>query len=235
MGSISRYNQKVIASTHRLISRIILWGFNLLYHRFAWMYNFAAWLVSAGRWDDWIRATSGMILEGPLLDVGCGQGVLLEQAIINGIVSVGLDESPQMLRRSQKRLPPGKGNLVRGFGQFLPFASGSFRTIAVTFPAPYLFEPSTLQELRRVMAPTGNLIILFTSVVTGSSLHERLIRLSGSLFGFGDLPAAAIQRVLQNLQRAGFNASISIKDVEQSRLYFILARLDREKIKTVRQ
>jgi len=225
----SRYNQKVIATIHSLILRIILRGFNLLYHQFTWMYNFAAWLVSAGRWDDWIRASGGMKLESPLLDVGCGQGVLLEKSSLNGIISVGLDESPQMLRRSQKRLPPGKDNLVRGLGQFLPFASGSFRSITATFPAPYLFERSTMNEIRRVMSPQGRLIILLTAVVTGSSLHERLIRLSGSLFGFEDLPAAAIQRVLLLLQQAGFNAHISIKDVEQSRLYFIFARLDREK------
>ncbi|MEI8132599.1 MAG: class I SAM-dependent methyltransferase [Leptolinea sp.] len=214
------------ATIPRLIFRIITWGFNLLYHQFAWMYNFAAWLVSAGQWDNWVRAAGRLALDGPLLDIGCGQGALLKQAIINGIVAVGLDESPQMLHRSQKQLLPGSLNLICGQGQALPFAPGIFRSITATFPASYLFEQSTLLEIRRILAPHGRLIILLTAIGSGNSLHERSIRLAGGLFGFSHLPEAAFQRVLEPLRRAGFNADVSIKDVELSRLYFILAQVD---------
>jgi ubiquinone/menaquinone biosynthesis C-methylase UbiE len=191
------------------------------------MYNFAAWLVSAGRWDNWIRVTSDFLLEGPILDVGCGQGVLLEYAESKKITAYGLDESPQMLRRSQKRFPPGSGNLVRGLGQCMPFVSGSFNSITATFPAPYLFEQTTLMEMNRLLAPRGRLIILITAVVTGRSLHDLLIRLFGGLFGFGALSEKTRQRLLNPLQQAGFTAEIGTKFIDDCLLYFIVAHVNR--------
>jgi ubiquinone/menaquinone biosynthesis C-methylase UbiE len=218
------YNQKMLDSVRRLILRIILWGFNLLYHQFAWMYDFAAWLVSAGRWDDWIRSTIDLIAEGPLLDIGCGQGVLLEQANLANITAFGLDESPQMLHRSQKRQPSGNASLIRGLGQAIPFATASFTTITATFPAPYLFEPTTLKEINRVLAPDGSLIILLTAMVTGNSLRERLIRLSGNFFGFGQPPESTLQRLFKPLQQAGFDGTIRVIETNNSRLYFLLGQ-----------
>ena len=205
---------------------VITWGFKLLYHQFAWMYNFAAWLVSAGRWNDWVRETGRFATKSPLLDIGCGQGVLLEQAARNTITAYGLDESPQMLRRSQKRLPPTAGYLIRGVGQAMPFAGGSFQTITATFPAPYLFELTTLNEIRRVLASDGRVIILLAAVVTGSSLHEYVLRSFGKFFGFAPLSETILQRFLHPLHQAGFDSVLNIKETNHSKLFFILARLD---------
>jgi ubiquinone/menaquinone biosynthesis C-methylase UbiE len=214
----------VITTIKRIILRLILWGYSLLYHQFAWMYDFAAWLVSARRWDNWIRSTGDFVSEGPLLDLGCGKGVLLEHAGRNHIVAFGLDESPQMLRYSQKRLSPDSGTLVRGLGQSMPFASRSFRTLTATFPAPYLFEQSTLMEISRVLTPRGQLIILITAVVSGHSLHDLFIRLVGGLFGFGVPTEKIRQRLLEPLQLAGFKAEIRTKFIDNCLLFFILAQ-----------
>lgn len=204
--------------------RLILWGYNLLYHQFSWMYNFAAWLVSAGRWDNWIRSTAEFQLEEPILDIGCGQGVLLDYAEHNKIMAFGLDESPQMLRRSQKRLPAGSGKLIRGLGQSMPFASGSFKTITATFPAPYLFEQSTLREINRMLTPQGRLFILVTAVVSGRSLHDLLIRFLGGVFGFGVPSEKTRQRLLEPLHQAGLKAEIRTKYFDNCLLHYILAQ-----------
>jgi SAM-dependent methyltransferase len=219
------YNQFVKHIIQRITFIVIKWGFNLLYHQFAWMYDFAAWLVSAGRWDDWIHSTGGMAVEGPLLDIGCGQGVLLEQAEHRGIQGVGLDESPQMLRRSRKRLYGGStASLVRGLGQSIPFVTGSFLTVTATFPAPYLFEFATLNEIRRVIKPEGSFIILITAVVTGSSLHDRMIRLVGVFFGISKLSGEMLQRLMNPLKEAGFTTDLITREEENSRLYIIQAK-----------
>jgi hypothetical protein len=67
------YNLMVKHFVQLMILRGMLWGFNLLYHQLAWIYDFAAWLVSAGRWNDWIRSAGELVTTGPVLDIGCGQ------------------------------------------------------------------------------------------------------------------------------------------------------------------
>ncbi len=74
-------------------------------------------LVSAGKWNDWIRAAGWLVQDGPLLDMGCGKGILLEQALERGFSAVGLDESKQMLKYSRKYLPADTCQLIRGVGQ----------------------------------------------------------------------------------------------------------------------
>lgn len=128
-------------------ARVILWGFDLLYHSFAWLYDFAAWLVSTGEWNAWIAIAAGQAMDGPLLDMGCGKGVLLKYAEEKGIPAVGLDESRNMLKYASTRLTPKHRRLVRAVGQAIPFKTGSFRHVTATFPAPYIFEQATLNEI----------------------------------------------------------------------------------------
>jgi ubiquinone/menaquinone biosynthesis C-methylase UbiE len=204
--------------------RIVLWGFDLLYHGFAWVYDFAAWVASAGKWNDWIRAAGWMVQQGPLLDMGCGKGILLEQALQRGITAVGLDESPQMLNYCCRSLPVESRQLIRGIGQSIPVKTGTFQTITATFPAPYLFEVATLNEIRRVMRPGGKLIILITADLTGSSLHERIIRYFFGFFGFR-YASGAFQEFLQKpLRECGFMGHTEWIAGPNARLLVIIAQ-----------
>ncbi|NMB56280.1 MAG: class I SAM-dependent methyltransferase [Leptolinea sp.] len=209
---------------HRWI-RLVLWGFDLLYHGFAWMYDFAAWVVSAGKWNDWIRSAGWLAdSSGSLLDIGCGKGILLQHAIQRGISAFGLDESPQMLRYSRRLIPDTSRQLIRGLGQAIPIKTGTFQTVTATFPAAYIFEPATLNEIRRVLKPGGQLIILLTSDVTGSSVHERLIRFFSGLFGFGRV-ADSFQDYLQKpLRECGFMGHMEWISAKNARLLVILAQ-----------
>lgn len=206
----------------RACIQLITWGFNLLYHQFAWMYSFAAWLVSAGRWDDWIRSLESEIPSGPVLDIGCGKGVLLDQLKKRDGISVGLDESPYMLRYCKKRLITA-GNLIRGIGQNLPFANQSFRTITATFPAPYIFELETLEEINRILSTDGEMIILLTALLTGNSMHEKFIRFGSNLFGFSNLDEKLKSRIASRLRLAGLDAHFHTRIFENSLLTIINA------------
>jgi ubiquinone/menaquinone biosynthesis C-methylase UbiE len=204
--------------------KVILWGYTLLYHSFAWIYDFAAWIVSAGKWNDWIRSAGELALEGPVLDVGCGKGVLLQFAAQKGIPAFGIDESPQMLRYARRLLSQGDARLVRGVGQALPLKTGSFRHVTATFPAPYIFEQSTLNEIRRVLEPGGNVIILLTADVTGSSLHERIIRFLSGMFGFRYVSDSFQEAIQKPFREAGFLAHLEWFPGGNARLLVIIGQ-----------
>jgi len=204
--------------------RIILWGFDLLYHQFSWIYDFAAWLVSAGKWNDWIRTAGWLAPKGPLLDMGCGKGILLQHAAERGIHAVGLDESPQMLRHSSRLLREMDCLLIRAVGQSIPIQTGVFQTVTATFPAPYIFEPDTLNEIRRVLKPGGKMIILVTAHVTGSTLHERIIRFSYGLFGFGHAPDSLQAYLQEPLRKCGFQGHVEWIAGPNARLLVIIAQ-----------
>jgi ubiquinone/menaquinone biosynthesis C-methylase UbiE len=70
--------------------------FNLLYHQFAWSYDFIASLVSLGNWKRWI-ITVLPHLEGPrVLELGHGPGHLQRALLNKGINTFGIDESRSM-------------------------------------------------------------------------------------------------------------------------------------------
>ncbi len=202
--------------------KIVLWGFNLLYHSFAWVYDFAAWVASAGKWNDWIRAAGWLAAPGPLLDLGCGKGILLQHAQERGIFAIGLDESSQMLRYSQKLLPGG--NLIRGKGQSIPINTAVFQTVTATFPAPYIFEPDTLNEIRRILVPGGKLIILLTVEVTGTTLHDRLIRFLSGINGHVRFSESLHEAIQAPLRACGFMGHLEWIAGNNARLLVILAQ-----------
>jgi ubiquinone/menaquinone biosynthesis C-methylase UbiE len=222
-GSQDRSKQSTPSLFKRWWVTVALWGFDLLYHRFSWTYDFAAWLVSAGKWNDWIRAAGWLVQEGPLLDMGCGKGIILEQAQKRGIAAFGLDESRQMLKYSRQLLSSDKCLLIRGVGQAIPVKAGIFQTITATFPAPYIFEAATLNEMRRVLKPGGSVIILLTTEVTGSSLHEWLIRFFSGFFGFGHVSESFLGYYQRPLRECGFMGHMEWIPGPNARLLVIIA------------
>ncbi len=229
IGIVSKNHSSYEPDFHRMYIkkwwvRVVLWGFDLLYHRFAWMYNFAAWLVSAGKWNDWIRAAGWLAEPGPLLDMGCGKGILLEQSLERGIPATGLDESLQMLRFCRQLLPANNRFLIRGVGQSIPIKTGTFKTVTATFPAPYIFEAATLNEIRRVLQPGGTLIILLTADITGFTIHERMIRFFNGLFGFGHIPDSFHEYLQTPLRQCGFMGHSEWIASPNARLLILIAQ-----------
>jgi SAM-dependent methyltransferase len=95
------------------------------------------------------RVARRFVVEGltPVLDVGCGEGELAMH--LPGGAWVGVDVSAEMLARA-----PQPHHLAEATA--LPFADGSFRSVAVLYVLYHLAEPAlALAEARRVLQSGG--------------------------------------------------------------------------------
>jgi ubiquinone/menaquinone biosynthesis C-methylase UbiE len=158
-----------------IIARVMRVFFSLLYHTFAWTYDFVAACVSLGKWHEWVACILPEI-EGPrVLEFGHGPGHLQAALAAKGIKHCGIDASPQMGMIASRRLRNIHGGLpiVRGYTQALPFPENTFDQIGSTFPSEYILDPRTIEEAFRVLVPGGKCIILPTAWITGNRWFEK--------------------------------------------------------------
>ena len=157
------------------IAFILRFLFSLLYHQFAWSYDFVAALVSLGRWNSWV-ATALPHLNGRVLELGYGPGHLQCLMFERGLQPFGMDESRQMARQARRRIRKAgySANLARGQAQHLSFPTSFFDSVVATFPSEYIFAPRAIREIRRVLVPGGRLVVLPMAWITGSKPLERL-------------------------------------------------------------
>lgn len=205
--------------------------FFLLYHQFAWGYDWVAALVSVGKWNQWVFAALPY-LQGPrVLELGHGPGHLQAAMLAQGLQAIGLDQSRQMgalarrnIRKSANKTAPNgyaqNPRLVRGVGQALPFPGHSFHSIVATFPTPYIFEASALEEIYRLLIPGGRLIVLLSATITGRTAAQRaaefLFRVTGQASG----PS---QEALLPFTQAGLTAELRWIKTDASQILLILA------------
>jgi ubiquinone/menaquinone biosynthesis C-methylase UbiE len=216
-----------------VISKALSLFFRLLYHPFAWTYDFVSGVVSFGRWQTWV-ISSIPYLEGPnILELGHGPGHLQTILIAQGFISFGLDESKQMGRIAHRRLiksvaDPHRGNshpfrLVNGRAEHLPFISHYFQTVVATFPTQYIFDPVTLSEVQRILAPGGKLVVLLAAWIVGDSLIDRALALLFRVTGETPDINAEFNRFLQPFLKAGFDAELKWIETASSKLLLICA------------
>lgn len=160
----------------RFISGFLRLFFKLLYHQFAWSYDWVAAAVSIGMWKDWVLSVLPFIDHPPVLELGHGPGHLQVELVNKGVLCFGLDESHQMGRLARRRLRrlglvP---RLARGISQSLPFPSGSLRQVVATFPSEYILQSETLGEIYRVLAPGGDFLVLPVAWITGGHPVHRM-------------------------------------------------------------
>ncbi len=127
-------------------------------------YDSLAEVLSMGQNARWRRAMVDHIVpQQPfrVLDVACGTaGVSLQLARRAGANVVGVDISPDMLRRGARNVA-GAGlddqvALVRGRGEQLPFTPESFDALTFTYLLRYVDDPeATLVELASAVRPGG--------------------------------------------------------------------------------
>jgi ubiquinone/menaquinone biosynthesis C-methylase UbiE len=216
-----------------VISKALSLFFRLLYHPFAWTYDLVSGVVSFGRWQTWVKS-SIPYLEGPnILELGHGPGHLQTSLIALGFISFGLDESKQMGRIARRQLiktaaDPHGGNsnplrLVNGRAEHLPFTSHYFQTVVATFPTQYIFDPVTLSEAQRILAPGGKLVVLLAAWIVGDSLIDRALALLFRVTGETPDINAEFNRFLQPFLKAGFDAELKWVETASSKLLLICA------------
>jgi SAM-dependent methyltransferase len=126
----------------------------------------------------WAAATVAARPDERLLEVGCGQGVvvgLIAATLTTGHI-VGLDRSAKMIdiarRTNAEHVAAGRASLVvgaveegpgdAGFGTEEPLAGSSFDTVLAVRVAAFWTRPAAvLPVTRRLLAPGGRLLLMF--------------------------------------------------------------------------
>jgi SAM-dependent methyltransferase len=90
--------------------------------------------------------------DGLCLDLGCGGGLYFDVLASTGRTIVGLDQSADQLRIARTR----SGQIVRGDAAALPFAEGTFGTVAMMWISTDVNDfTAVLAEAARVLTPGG--------------------------------------------------------------------------------
>lgn len=96
-----------------------------------------------------------------LLDVGCGGGLLLRDALGTVAAATGIDHSEEMVRLARERAPGAE--VVLGAAERLPFPDASFSAVAMSVVFFFLSDPTeVLRRCLRVLVPGGRLAVYTT-------------------------------------------------------------------------
>ena len=114
-----------------------------------------------------ILAELALTADDVLLEVGCGGGALLKDALKSGCRAAAVDHSPAMveLARETNRdaIAAGRLEVFEASAERLPFPSDTFTCAAMTGVLGFVPDPvGALAEIRRVLRPGGRLVVLGT-------------------------------------------------------------------------
>lgn len=174
------------------------------YDRVAPFYDAMEWFAERFRFSKWRPDIWSAVEGNTVLEVGVGTGKNFAY-YPDGLDYTALDISPKMLQRARRRADELDidVDLVEGDAQALPFADDSFESAVTTFVFCSVPDPvQGLSELRRVLKPGGQLVML-EHVIS----QKPLLRTLMTWFDF--LPyriwGAHIDReTVENTQIAGF-------------------------------
>lgn len=138
--------------------------FQLLYNN-RHLYWFASTIPFAGQWHIWQRLVLSRMRGKSALEIGCGLGDLLTDAIEAGYDCYAIEQSEEMVDAARHTLHQrhlGRSEcIIQGLSQSLPFPDCSFDNVISTFPNEYMYDSKTISEIKRVLRPNGRLIIVF--------------------------------------------------------------------------
>lgn len=222
--------------------------FHLLYHQFAFAYDFVAAVVSFGRWKAWILEVVPFIEGTRILEIGQGPGHLQRFLHNRGLVAVAIDESAPMTRIAKRNLIKHLGlysghsqnkptypsdytqtNLTRGLAQQLPFPADVFDTVIATFPAEYITDTQTLSEVNRCLSDGGRFVVLPVAMPKNGFLSW-LFRVTGQA------PSDSLQVIQEKLKQpfveSNFDVDLQILDKGSGTLIIIVAKKETHAQKT---
>jgi ubiquinone/menaquinone biosynthesis C-methylase UbiE len=210
--------------SHNLLKRFMRLFFFLLYHPFAWSYDLVAAVVSAGRWNIWIRSSASFVRGQHILELGHGPGHLQAHLMDQNRFVFGIDRSRQMGRIAYRRLYRlgVQPQLTRASALRLPFSDDSFDTAIATFPTEFIAQPETLVEIRRVLGANGRLVVLLSAWITGGGLFDRFLAKLFDITGQSQPIADAGNQALDFLQKAGFNPKLEWVEMQDSKLLVLI-------------
>ncbi len=100
-----------------------------------------------------------------LLDVGCGGGAFLKEALRSGCIAAGVDHSLEMVRlarrENQTAIDQGRLTVLEGDAGHLPFRDATFTCATMHGVLGFLSDPvAVLAQIRRVLQIGGKMVIL---------------------------------------------------------------------------
>lgn len=143
-----------------------------------------------------------------VLDIGCGGGRALGRlASIDSLGKVvGIDYSEDSVavarKRNQRLIATGRVEVLHGSVSSMPFQDATFDCVSAV--ETYYFWPdiaADLAEVRRVMKPSGQMVII-AAMYRGSRFDKRNMRLIRA----GGMRCFSVQEFEETLQDAGFSA-----------------------------
>ena len=143
-----------------------------------------------------------------VLDIGCGGGRTLERlaslARLGKVVGIDYSEDSVAVARKRNRqlIANGRVEIFHGSVSSMPFSDATFDCVSAV--ETFYFWPdiaADLTEVRRVMKPTGQLVII-AGMYRGSGFDKRNMRLIKA----GGLRCFSVQDFEEALQDAGFPA-----------------------------
>jgi SAM-dependent methyltransferase len=143
-----------------------------------------------------------------VLDIGCGGGRTLERlaslASLGKVVGIDYSEDSVAVarKRNQRLIATGRVEVLHGSVSLMPFPDATFDCVSAV--ETYYFWPdiaADLAEVRRVMKPSGQMVII-AGMYSGSRFNKRNMRLIRA----GDMRCFSVQEFEETLQDAGFSA-----------------------------
>ena len=143
-----------------------------------------------------------------VLDIGCGGGRALERlaslASLGKVVGIDYSEDSVAVarKRNQRLIATGRVEVLHGSVSSMPFQDATFDCVSAV--ETYYFWPdiaADLAEVRRVMKPSGQMVII-AAMYRGSRFDKRNMRLIRA----GGMRCFSVQEFEETLQDAGFSA-----------------------------
>jgi ubiquinone/menaquinone biosynthesis C-methylase UbiE len=189
----------------------------------AWSYDLVANVVSIGMWRDWVLSVLPYLDGYRILELGHGPGHLQKALLEDGKFTIGIDESVQMGHQTKKRLIKNSLNykLVNGIAQSLPFPDNFFDHIVATFPSEYILVPDTINEIHRVLAQNGCVVILPIAWITGNSFLEKC---ASWLFNITGQSPEWLDDSLDPFLDTGFHFNVQKISINSNQILIIEAR-----------
>jgi len=113
-----------------------------------------------------ILAVLGLRPDDYLLEIGCGGGAFLQDALSRGCKAAAIDHGPDMVRLAREvnhqAIQQNRLEIREGDAGSLPYPNGAFTCAVMTGVFGFIADPlKALSEVQRVLAPGGR-FVLFT-------------------------------------------------------------------------